>query len=260
MSKYGLDKFYTKTSVVLNCLSDLDLTEFDVIIEPSAGNGSFHNETKHKNKLAFDIEPEGNNITKADYLKLDTSEFIGKKVLVYGNPPFGRNSSLALKFIKKSSEFADTIAFILPNGFKKPSMIDKIPLNYRIVKICDLDDNNFLYNNQEYNVPCVWIILKRNDILRTKEKKLKPELFEFVQKEESNLAIRRVGVNAGTPYLRTEVSKESHYFIKVDNPKFLFSNLNKTLFSFGDTTGPRSISKNELITVVENILQPSQKN
>jgi len=34
MSKYGLDKFYTKKNVVKNILDTLDLSEYDVIIEP----------------------------------------------------------------------------------------------------------------------------------------------------------------------------------------------------------------------------------
>ena len=45
-----------------------------------------------------------------------------RKIHVIGNPPFGRQSSLAIKFIKKSCSFSDTISFILPKSFKKDSM------------------------------------------------------------------------------------------------------------------------------------------
>lgn len=254
MSKYGLDKFYTKTDVVKKCMSDLDLKQYDIIVEPSAGDGAFHNYVEHENKIAYDIEPNCDSIIKQDYLELDISHLLNKKVLVYGNPPFGRNSSLALKFIKKSSEFADTIAFILPKGFKKQSMKDKIPLNFEISKIIDLNDNNFLYEGKDYNVPCVWVILKKTDKVRKKEIKLKPKNFTFTNKENSNMAIRRVGVNAGTAFLNTDVSEQSHYFISLENPKDLFSKINKDLFSSNDTTGPRSISKNELIRILDNLI------
>jgi hypothetical protein len=34
MSKYGLDKFYTKKDIVQRILSVIDLSVYDVIIEP----------------------------------------------------------------------------------------------------------------------------------------------------------------------------------------------------------------------------------
>jgi len=257
MSKYGLDQFYTKKDVVLNCLSFLNLSEYDVILEPSAGDGAFHDEAVHDFKLAYDIEPKKPYILKQDYLDLDTSFLRDKKVLVYGNPPFGRNSSLALKFIKKSSEFAHTIAFVLPKGFKKKSMLDKIPMNFEIIDLIDLDNNTFIYQGKDFNVPCVWIVLKKSDNLRTKEVKLKPQFFQFVKKEMANFAIRRVGVNAGTPFQTNQVSEQSHYFLHVENPHFLYNKVNKHLFNFNDTTGPRSISKNEIIKIVDSIIKSS---
>ena len=37
-----------------------------------------------------------------------------KRYLVVGNPPFGKISSIAIKFFNKSAEYADCIAFIIP--------------------------------------------------------------------------------------------------------------------------------------------------
>lgn len=254
MSKYGFDQFYTKKNVVIKCLNTLKIDEFDIVIEPSAGDGAFLHEIKHNNKIGYDIEPKSNSIIKQDYLELNTEIFQNKKVLVIGNPPFGQNSNMALAFIKKSV-FADTIAFILPKGFKKRSMIDKIPLNYEITIIEDLDDNNFIYNGMDYTVPCVWVVMNKSNTLRKKEKKLKPQKFRFVNKLNANLAIRRVGVNAGKPFLDVNVSEQSHYFLHVENPNDLITKINKNLFSDNDTTGPRSISKNELISIIEKHLE-----
>jgi hypothetical protein len=250
MSKYGLDQFYTKKSVVQQCLKTIDVNSFDLVIEPSAGDGAFFDEIYNPNKIGYDIDPKSNNIIKQDYLDLDVSFFENKKVLVIGNPPFGRNSKMALAFIKKST-YADTIAFILPKGFKKRSMIDKIPLNFEIECVQDLNDENFYYEGKDYHVPCVWMILKKTNKLRKKETKLEPNFFRFVDKLNANVAIRRVGVNAGKPFLDVNVSKQSHYFIYVENPNRIVEILNPNLFGFNDTTGPRSISKNELISVIE---------
>ena len=50
-SKYGLDQFYTKVNVAEKCLSTLSLNEYDIIIEPSAGEGAFFNIAQHDNSL-----------------------------------------------------------------------------------------------------------------------------------------------------------------------------------------------------------------
>lgn len=252
-NKHGLDQFYTKPDVVQKCLQTLNLDTYEIIVEPSAGEGVFLNFAEHQNKIGYDIEPKSENIEKCDFLSKDLNFLKNHKVLFFGNPPFGRNSSLALKFIKKSSEFAHTIAFILPKGFKKRSMIDKIPLDFKIVKIMDLEHDNFTYNGNDYNVPCIWMVLEKTDKKRAKEEKLKPSKFQFVTKDSANLAIRRVGVNAGNAFLNTNVSVQSHYFISCENPFLLSTRLTKDLFSHNDTTGPRSISKNELICVIDSL-------
>ena len=79
-----------------------------------------------------------------------------------------------------------------------------------------------------------------------------PTIFEFTTQENANVSIRRVGVNAGLTFSHTEVSTPSHYFVKVDNVDEFVNKVNKIKFSDGDTTGPRSISKNELIKRIEN--------
>jgi hypothetical protein len=253
-SKYGLDQFYTKINVAKKCLLTLNLNEFDIIIEPSAGEGAFFNIAQHNNKFGYDLEPKTNGIEKCDFLIKDLSFLTNKKVLFFGNPPFGRNSSLALKFIKKCCEFGDTVAFILPKGFKKRSMIDKIPLNFEILIIDDLENDLFEFEGNDYMVPCVWVVLKKSDNIREKEKKLKPSKFNFTDKEHANLAIRRVGVNAGKVFTDVNVSTQSHYFLSVKDPNRAKELISKIQFSSGDTTGPRSLPKSEIIVNLDKIL------
>ena len=75
-------------------------------------------------KYAFyDIAPEHPAIEQLNFLNFDESILDGKyKTHIIGNPPFGRQSSMAIQFIKKCCSFADSISFILPKSFKKESM------------------------------------------------------------------------------------------------------------------------------------------
>jgi hypothetical protein len=253
-NKYGLDQFYTKPNVAKKCLNTLNLQDYDTIIEPSAGEGVFFHMAEHDNKIGYDLEPKSNDIEQADFLTKDLSFLNNKKVLFFGNPPFGRNSSLALKFVKKCCEYGDTVAFILPKGFKKRSMIDKIPLNFEIVMIKDLEDDLFTFEGKDFMVPCVWVVIRKSDVLREKEIKLRPTKFIFTNKENSNLAIRRVGINAGNVFTNVNVSEPSHYFLRVENPIKAHELISQLTFSSGDTTGPRSIPKNELIIKLDEIL------
>ena len=69
--KEGLDKFYTIPSYSKKCIDKVfelyDKTGFDLIIEPSAGNGSFFNQLDCDNKIGIDISPENENIVKMDF-------------------------------------------------------------------------------------------------------------------------------------------------------------------------------------------------
>ena len=53
--KHDKDKFYTKPSTAIKLISLINLKNYDVVIEPSAGNGSFSNNITHQNILSFVI-------------------------------------------------------------------------------------------------------------------------------------------------------------------------------------------------------------
>lgn len=116
MTKIINDKYYTPKDLA-NRLIKTTITELvnhgvkDIsdIIEPSAGNGSFSSQMKCS---AYDIEPEGEGIIKADFLK-EPIEY-KKDRLCIGNPPFGKSNSLSVNFFNKCCEIGDYIAFIQP--------------------------------------------------------------------------------------------------------------------------------------------------
>jgi len=257
----SVDKFYTCQSVSSECIENLKLkfdeNDFDLILEPSAGSGSFSN--KIKNCMAIDIEPEHINVKKQDFLKLDLSQFNDKKnILVIGNPPFGRQSTMAKKFIKRSCIFANVIAFILPKSFKKPSMKKAFNCYFHLVFEFDLPNSSFTVNDESHNVPCIFQIWEKKDVKRPDVIIYKPVYFEYVKKTYTggkSFSFRRVGVNAGRCSINTSVSEQSHYFIHVLDENLdilqIIKNINDKKWEFNNTVGPRSISKQESGPIID---------
>lgn len=268
LNRDTIDKYYTKDIIVNLCLNNvnkhIEINSNDIIIEPSAGNGSFIKGIKllTNNYKFYDIEPENSEIIKQDYLELDYGiiKETFSKIHIIGNPPFGRQSSLAIKFIKKSCEFGDSISFILPKSFKKDSLKSKFPLNFHLIFEIDLPEKSFLVNGKEHNVPCIFQIWKKMSNNRFINEKLEPLNFKFVNKTDNpDISFRRVGVNAGRiEKIIDEKSIQSHYFIKFTNKNSVDDNikkLSKITYDFNNTVGPKSISKQELINKFNPLLE-----
>ncbi len=112
--KIDNDKYYTPKDLAeyivektFNIIGKENITE---VIEPSAGNGIISDLIP--NCIAYDIDPDNENIIKQDYLELNIPYKAGR--LIIGNPPFGKANWLSVKFFKKSVTLADYIAFIQP--------------------------------------------------------------------------------------------------------------------------------------------------
>lgn len=132
----GLDKFYTISVISEKCLANIGTrykwNEWGLVIEPSAGNGSFFTKIPTNKKIGIDISPEHKDIIKQDFFTYNPPNNVGK-VLVVGNPPFGRVSSLAIKFFNHASKWADVIAFIIPRTFRRVSVHNKLDMNFHLV-------------------------------------------------------------------------------------------------------------------------------
>lgn len=139
-NKNGLDQFYTNSDTAEKCMNILkehiDINIYDIHLEPSAGSGSFYKLLNPNKRLGLDIEPKYEGIIKMNYFDFIPDE--NKSYLVIGNPPFGKVSSLAVKFFNKSAEFAEYVAFIIPRTFKRVSIQNKLNLNYELVYNEDL--------------------------------------------------------------------------------------------------------------------------
>jgi len=267
LNRNTIDKYYTKDIVVELCLNlvkkYIEINTDDLIVEPSAGNGSFITGIKSltSNFRFYDLEPDNTEIIKQDYLLYDYGIIKNafSKIHIIGNPPFGRQSSFAIKFIKKSCEFCDSVSFILPKSFKKDSLKKTFPLNFHLIFEIDLPDKSFLVDGVEHNVPCIFQIWEKKNVNRIVNEKLEPNNFIFVEKTENpDISFRRVGVNAGIIDKKIdEKSIQSHYFIKFTNKKSTtdnIQNLSIITYDFNNTVGPKSISKQELIKEFNKVL------
>lgn len=263
-----IDKFYTKVDVA-NELVEIVMQYIhlnpskDFIIEPSAGNGSFINAIKSTRCqcLFLDIKPEHPEVIQQDFITFQPSDQMkANRIHIIGNPPFGRQAKLALQFIKHSASFATTISFILPKSFKKQSIQDKIPPFFHLLAEKDINSQSFTVDCMDYNVPCVFQIWEYKPTPRLKAEKIVPEGYIFVKHTEPhNIAVRRVGVNAGRVIvLNTNLlSPQSHYYIRFNKniSSDIIELLGKVEYKTKNcVSGPCSISKQDIIREYNTIL------
>ena len=268
------DKYFTKPSFVKKCLEYIDFSDFQLILEPSAGCGSFLARLPVHKRVGIDISPDISEVIQLDFFNLkkvikilDLKTNPDKKYLSVGNPPFGYMCSLAIGFFNDCALFSDTIAFILPRTFRKRSIINRLDDNFHMKEELLAPKDSFLVLDpasdnliKECDVPCVFQIWERQPNKRKKLlPKLKSDYFDFTNNSQADIAIRRVGVKAGLLY-PVSSSKQSHYFIKLKEQSYkgVFENIVWDYCSAKyDTVGNPSISKEELVKEFEKTLDKS---
>jgi hypothetical protein len=198
-------------------------------------------------------------IVKGDFLAWEP--LTNSKKVFFGNPPFGKQGSLAKSFIQHAAKYATIIAFILPKSFVKPSMSRAFPSKFHCIMEKELPKDSFEVNSVGYDVPCIFQIWQKKDTDRLKLDVVKECGFQYVKATEAyHIAFRRVGGKAGTCYLAGSetFSIQSHYFIKLDDKYIIYTRklielVNKHVFP-SNTVGPRSLSKGEANEVLVPIL------
>lgn len=248
------DKFYTKDSTVDFCLERINVKDFTHVIEPSAGSGAFS--LKIPQSVSYDINPEHDSIIQQNWLTYVHVKQENEKVLVIGNPPFGQQNHLAIKFINHAAGFADTVAFILPPSFKKQSIKNKINPYFHVTDEYELPKDSFLLNGESYSLPTIFQIWSKQEFARIPDQALESKRITFVKKsEQPDFCIQRIGGNAGKAFLNWQKrSESSNYFVKViDNSSVLalIDVINSTVFLEREwSVGPRSLSKQELVRYI----------
>ena len=174
---YKLDQFFTKEDIAVQCVNAVkaaySFESFDLIIEPSAGEGSFAKLLPADNSVAIEIDPD--LCKDNDY---ECKSFFDyqppanrNRILVIGNPPFGTQNKLSVDFFNHAAEFADVIAFIIPRTWNKQSIHNRLHENFHLVQSIPLQEDCF-YGDKATNVKCCFQIWERSLEKRTVEKKV----------------------------------------------------------------------------------------
>lgn len=251
-----LDQFYTNKDIALQCYELLKglLKEHNIKpstwLEPSAGAGAFFSIIKEE-KLGIDIDPKIENVIKSDFLEYDLQN---EEYITIGNPPFGKNSSLAIKFFNKCALASQVVAFIVPKTFKKDSVQNKLDKNMHLVFEWDVPVNSFNIKKEVVDVPCVFQVWVKKPELREKhEKAIVSVDFTFTDRHSADFAFQRVGAKAGAikdPKVFADIADASHIFIAAAQPEVakILKVIDWSDVKF-NTAGNPSISKTELIHV-----------
>lgn len=163
-----LDQFYTNPTVAKYCYEKLksmiNLEQYSIVLEPSAGDGSFFNLFPKKRRLGLDLDPKGSEIVEMNFFDYNPKM---NNIITIGNPPFGKRSKLAIEFFNHATNFSDTIAFIVPLQWQKWSVHSKLNKKYRLVYDEKLPKDSFIFEGNPYDVRCCFQIwTKRDDLLK----------------------------------------------------------------------------------------------
>jgi hypothetical protein len=165
------EQYYTSASLVDRCVDELSslfpLHEFNLVMEPSAGDGAFLSRLSGVNHVALDIDPRHPSVQKTDFFSWTPPKFASSKpfILTLGNPPFGQRGCLAMRFVKHACEFSNVVAFILPRIFKKHTFQSRIPRQFHLVREFDCDEFR-LPNGKMTKIKCVFQVWEKRDTMR----------------------------------------------------------------------------------------------
>lgn len=261
----SLDQFYTTPECAKKyydiLLSNINIDKYDILLEPSAGTGSFYKLLPVHKRIGIDLEPKYEGIEKQNFFDFEPIKH--KSYIVIGNPPFGKISSIAVEFFNKSAEFADVIAFILPRTFKRVNIQNKLNTNFKLMFSEDIPLKPCCFV-PKMNAKCVFQIWKRTKIPRELIQYDKSHNdFTFVKLESkdnknqpippttADFALKAYGSHCGE-IIDKELNKlhpKSWHWIKsnidVNKLKKRFAKLDYTMSK--DTVRQDSIGQQELI-------------
>ena len=188
-SKVNLDKYYTPIELAKYCIDKtyeiIGKENISEVIEPSAGCGNFS--LQIPNCIAYDIEPEHENIIKQDFFEINLPYKEGR--LIIGNPPYGKGGRLTIQFFNHSVKMAEYIAFILPaSQYNNNYNTYKYNLIYSEL----IDSSKFI--DLDKRIKLTFNIYKRPINGFNKRKKYKFEDFELYE------AIKDKNIKRNKPY------------------------------------------------------------
>ena len=153
-----LDQYYTKPGAARACWETLlgvlpvraDRAQF---IEPAAGDGAFFDLLPVRRRIGLDVAPRHAGIREQDFLTWERRAGDRSLQVVVGNPPFGNRGDLAVRFLNRAAEIADTVGFIVPVNFRKFAIHRQLHDDLRLIAARALPRNSFrLSSGRDYKV------------------------------------------------------------------------------------------------------------
>ena len=163
-------------------------------------------------------------LTRGVTVVSNLDELMGQRFsVVIGNPPYGKNSNLAVQFLNKVAELSDDIRMVLPRTFRKPSIINRLNPHLHLVSDVTCPDDTFPRGIKA----CYQRWEVRSDVREPIQTFKKEDTTDFTflkSSEGSDCIITRVA-NAGVVVRNTEPlvltipyherSSSTTYFLKV---------------------------------------------
>jgi hypothetical protein len=217
-SSLHLEQFYTRPDVAARCvafMAGLPGVPDKPWIEPSAGTGAFLDHMP-PGSVGIDLDPRHPGVARADFLAWRPGDGRDDHVVV-GNPPFGRQSSLLVRFFNHAAGFASHIGFVMPRSFEKEHLQRQLDRRFHPVASLPIEADVFLHSGRTRHVPCVFMAWER----RPEPRRPRPPVtshphFDFVDRERADFAFQRIGRNAGRVLADPRaLSVIPHYFIAV---------------------------------------------
>ena len=163
-----LDQFYTNPKISKRFVEKIDelydLKKFDHVIEPSMGEGFIYDHLPTSNRIGLDIEKNHPDCLEGDFLQwtpeksgIEYEPLLGQypDIAFVGNPPFGRNSGLAIEFLERCALYSDVVCFVIPRTWMKYSIHRRLPSDFGLYWQAILPEYAFVFNGKPYPVRCV---------------------------------------------------------------------------------------------------------
>ncbi len=164
------DAYFTKPSDVEWCYEKLEALYGDLTgktaLEPACGSGVFVKAAPQlmwtTNELFPDFSQGMAHSFNLDFAKGDRSA-LGNYDFVIGNPPYGKASHLAKRFLRNALEHSDVVAMVLPKALRRHTLWDKyFPDDCKVMCEEDIPSQSFdLPDGSTKSVGTFFLVLER---------------------------------------------------------------------------------------------------
>ena len=267
----GHEQYFTDPELAGRCVafaaSLLAFEEFELFVEPSAGEGAFLRLLPEERRIGIDLEPRDADIARADFLQWEAPTRNGP-ILTIGNPPFGQRAALAMEFMARACTFSAAVAFILPRSFNKYTFQDRVDPRFHLLGSFDCDGFSDTSGVKQSVKTCFQVWSRgEQDRRRTAHATTHPH-FEMRHCHLSRVSAEELARLRTTfaftvpqvgsdfrPRDTNQVTKGSHWFIrpKVPGVRNRFERLDFR-FLDGMNTAHTSLSKRDIIAAYEKVL------